>query len=86
MTHALRSEGFDMASNPASPKTGSRETLWAIIGSLVFAIILATLMTGNPFSSLSRAYTDYPQEPRGGGPAAAPAPVGAPAPAPAAPK
>ena len=64
-----------MASNPASPKTGSRETLWAIIGSLVFSIILATLMTGNPFSSLSRAYFDYTQEPRGGGPATAPSPT-----------
>lgn len=58
-----------MANNPATPKTGSRETLWAIIGSFVFAIILATIMTGNPLKSLSRAYFDYSNEPRGGGPA-----------------
>lgn len=81
-----------MAINPATPKTGSRETLWAIIGSFVVAIILASLLTGNPFRSLGRAYFDYTHEPRGGstttvGPGGvappAPAPAAAPAPAPA---
>lgn len=73
-----------MASNPASPKTGSRETLWAIIGSFVFAIILASLMTGNPFSSLGRAYFDYTHEPRNGGSASAVPPGGVTPAAPAA--
>ena len=79
-----------MAINPATPKTGSRETLWAIIGSFVVAIILASLLTGNPFRSLGRAYFDYTHEPRGGsttavgpGGVAPPAQPAAPATAPA---
>lgn len=55
-----------MALPSSKPKTGSRETLWAIIGSFVIAMILASLLTGNPFSSLGRAYFDYGHEPRGG--------------------
>ena len=46
-----------MASNPAPTRTGSRETLWAILGSLLVAIILASVLAGNPFSALNRAYT-----------------------------
>lgn len=63
----------------ASPTTsGSRETLWAIIGSLVVSLILATIMVGNPFRALGAAYFDYSHAP---GSAAT-----APAVAPAAPK
>ena len=75
-----------MAINPSQPKTGSRETLWAIIGSFVISIVLASLLTGNPFSSLGRAYFDYTHEPRGGsttGPG--PGGVAPPAPVPATP-
>lgn len=75
-----------MASDPASPKTGSRETLWAIIGSFVISIVLASLMTGNPFNSLSRAYFDYTHEPRNGGPATSVGPGGVVSGAPAASK
>ena len=51
----------------------SRETLWAIIGSFVLALILATVLAGNPFRALGRAYFDYSHEPGGSGAKAAPA-------------
>ncbi len=72
-----------MALHPISPKPGSRETLYAIIGSFVISVILASLLTGSPFHSLVQAYRDYGSEPRGGTPAATPAPA-ATTPAPAA--
>ena len=59
-----------MASNHAPTGAGSRETLWAILGSLVVSIILASLFAGNPFSALSRAYKDWSHEPYTGTPIA----------------
>ncbi len=50
-----------MASTNNTP--ASRETLWAIVGSFVLALILATLLVGNPFHALGMAYFDYSHEP-----------------------
>lgn len=61
-----------MASTSKTP--ASRETLWAIIGSFVAALILATVLAGNPFRALGMAYFDYSHEPG----VAAPAPAAAP--------
>ncbi|MDT7952845.1 MAG: hypothetical protein RQ966_15180 [Acetobacteraceae bacterium] len=47
---------------PVTSRTGSRETLWAIIGSFVLAVILASLVSGNPFRALGMAYFDYSHE------------------------
>ena len=43
--------------NLPAKKTPFNPTLLAITGSMVVAIILATLVTGNPFSAVSRAYS-----------------------------
>ena len=50
-----------MASTTNSP--ASRETLWAIIGSFILSLILATILVGNPFRALGMAYFDYSHEP-----------------------
>ena len=42
------------------------ETAIAIAGSLVIAVVLATLVTGNPFRALVLAYTDYSGTPAAG--------------------
>ena len=70
-----------MAPNSPLTKSGSRETLWAILGALVISIVLASFVAGNPFSALSRAYEDYSREPKAPGPAASTVvpPAGAPA-------
>ena len=54
-----------MASTPNPP--ASRETLWAIIGSFVLSLVLATILAGNPFRALGEAYFDYTHEPSGVG-------------------
>ncbi len=46
------------------------ETALAIGGSLVIALVLATLVTGNPFRALVLAYTDYSHTPAAGAPKA----------------
>ena len=48
--------------SPTSP-SGSRETLWAIIGSFILSLVLATVLAGNPFRALGLAYFDYSHEP-----------------------
>ena len=55
-----------MAPPPPTSTAGSRETLWAIIGSFVLSIILATVLAGNPFRALGLAYLDYSHTPAGG--------------------
>ena len=54
-----------MASTPPN-STGSRETLYAILGSFAISVVVATLMTGNPLRSLALAYLDYSHTPAGG--------------------
>ena len=44
------------STTPPAKKTRFNPTLQAIIGSMVLAIILATLVTGNPFDAVGRAY------------------------------
>ena len=53
-----------MASNNTTPVP--RETLWAIVGSFVFAVVLSTLLVGSPFRALGLAYLDYSHTPAGG--------------------
>ncbi len=67
-----------MASTPNPP--ASRETLWAIIGSFVLSLVLATILAGNPFRALGEAYFDYTHEPSGVGKPAVTAPAAATAP------
>ena len=55
--------------NPA-PKPRFNETAIAIGGSFVIAMILATLLTGNPFRATQLAYTDYSGTPAAGAPKA----------------
>ena len=75
-----------MASQSPLTKSGSRETLWAILGSLLIAVVLASVFAGNPLTSVSRAYQDYSREPKAVGPAASTTTPPATAPATVAPK
>ena len=59
-----------MASNPAPTGTKSNETMYAILGSFVLSIVLATVLTGNPLRSLALAYLDYSHTPAAGKPIA----------------
>ena len=60
------------------PKPRMSETSWAIVGSLVVSIVLATVMVGNPFRAIRLAYLDYSHTPAGGAPEASTtrAPIG----------
>ena len=51
---------------PYKPPMARNETALAIAGSLVIAIVLATLVTGNPFRATVLAYTDYSHTPAAG--------------------
>ncbi len=55
---------------PHGTKAGMNETGWAIIGSLVISIVLATILVGSPFRALGLAYLDYSHTPAGGAPEA----------------
>ena len=54
---------------PARPPRFN-ETSLAIGGSLLLALVLATLLTGNPFRAMRLAYTDYSNTPAAGAPKA----------------
>lgn len=74
-----------MATDHSTAPPQSKETTIAIVGSAVLALVLATVVAGNPFSATKAAYTDYgnamvAQGGPGPAPAAAPAPAPAPAP------
>lgn len=55
---------------PHGTKPGMNETSWAIVGSLVISIVLATLLVGSPFRALRLAYLDYSHTPAAGAPPA----------------
>ena len=55
--------------NPA-PTPRFNETAIAIGGAMVLAVILGTLLTGNPFRAMQLAYTDYSNTPAAGAPKA----------------
>ncbi len=59
--YALPDKGIAMASTPTTP--ASRETLWAILGSFVLSLVLASILVGNPFRALGMAYSDYAHQP-----------------------
>jgi hypothetical protein len=42
-----------------APTPRFNETAVAIAGSLVIGLVLATVLTGNPFRAMRLAYTDY---------------------------
>ncbi len=52
------------------PTPRFNETAIAIGASFVIALVLATLMTGNPFRAMRLAYTDYSNTPAAGAPKA----------------
>ena len=54
-----------MATPPARTP-GVNQTAIAIAGSFVLAVVLATVMTGNPLRAMSMAYTDYTGTPASG--------------------
>ena len=56
--------------HPVGKTPASKETTFAILGALVLALVLGTLMTGNPFRALRLAYLDYAGTPAAGLPAA----------------
>ena len=49
-----------------SPAPRFNETAVAIGASLVIGIVLATILTGNPFRAMRLAYTDYSGTPAAG--------------------
>jgi hypothetical protein len=48
------------------PKPRFNETMVAIVGSFVIAMVLATVLTSNPFRAVRLAYLDYGHTPAGG--------------------
>jgi len=60
---------------PKNQATRFNPTARAIIGSAVIAVILATLVTGNPFRAVRLAYLDYSHTPAAGAAKADPAPT-----------
>jgi hypothetical protein len=59
-----------MSTPNEGPKPRLNETSWAIIGAAVISLVLATVLTGNPFRAVRLAYLDYAQTPAGGAPIA----------------
>jgi len=60
---------------PKNPATRFNPTAQAIIASAVLAVVLATLVTGNPFRAVRLAYLDYSHTPAAGAAKADPAPT-----------
>ena len=54
----------------AHKATTFNPTALAIGGSLLIAVVLATVLTGNPFRAVRLAYTDYSNTPAAGAPPA----------------
>jgi hypothetical protein len=52
--------------HPTGKTPAFNETLMAIVVSIVIALILATILTGNPFRATVLAYTDYSHTPAAG--------------------
>ncbi len=60
---------------PKNKATRFNPTAQAIIASAVLAVVLATLVTGNPFRAIQLAYLDYSHTPAAGAAKADPAPT-----------
>ena len=60
---------------PKNNATRFNPTAQAIIASAVIAVIVATLVTGNPFRAVRLAYLDYSHTPATGAANGDPAPV-----------
>ncbi len=63
------------STTPRNKATRFNPTAQAIVGSAVIAIILATLVTGNPFRAVRLAYLDYTHTPAAGAAKADPSPT-----------
>jgi hypothetical protein len=63
------------STTPQNKATRFNPTAQAIIGSAVIAVILATLVTGNPFRAVRLAYLDYSHTPATGAAKADPSPT-----------
>jgi hypothetical protein len=64
-TQRLRIMAIKPGTTPA-PTPRFNETAMAIGASLVIGVVLATILTGNPFRAMSLAYTDYSGTPAAG--------------------
>ena len=60
---------------PRNNATKFNPTAKAILGSAVIAVVLATLMMGNPFRAVQLAYLDYSHTPAAGAAKADPSPT-----------
>jgi len=60
---------------PKNKATRFNPTAQAIIASAVIAVVLATLVTGNPFRAVQLAYLDYSHTPAAGAAKGDPAPT-----------
>ena len=60
---------------PKNKATRFNPTAQAIVASAVIAVILATVVTGNPFRAVRLAYLDYSHTPATGAANADPAPT-----------
>ncbi len=60
---------------PKNKATRFNPTAQAIIASAVIAVVLATLVTGNPFRAVQLAYLDYRHTPAAGAAKGDPAPT-----------
>lgn len=56
--------------HPVGKSPGFNSTLVAILVAMVISLVLATVMTGNPFRAMVLAYTDYSHTPASGAPEA----------------
>jgi hypothetical protein len=63
------------STTPRNKATRFNPTAQAIVGSAVIAVILATLVTGNPFRAVRLAYLDYSHTPAAGAAKADPSPT-----------
>ncbi len=63
------------STTPRNPATYFNPTAKAIIGSALIAVVLATLMMGNPFRAVQLAYLDYSHTPATGAAKGDPSPT-----------
>lgn len=59
---------------PKNKATQFNPTAKAIAGAAVIGVVVATLLTGNPFRAVRLAYLDYSHTPAAGAPKADPSP------------
>lgn len=75
MPRSTRRKGTAMAlpARTPGPKPRFNETLLAILGSFLIAIVLASIFVANPLRAVRLAYLDYGHTPAGGAAKSSPA-------------